>query len=108
MLKSHIFSCNSFNFSLYNQISNAFCIKSYLVTNYDGNPDTTWWNSKKGESGYVDFTNPDATEWYSNRLKKLQEDAGIDSYKFDAGEISWAPSVIFLLLFEKTKSNNFK
>lgn len=71
----------------------------YFITNYDGNPDTQWWNSKKGESAHIDFTKPEAAEWYQNRLKKLQEDAGIDSYKFDAGETSWEPTVIFSYFF---------
>lgn len=30
-------------------------------------------------------------EWFSDKLKVLQESAGIDSFKFDAGESSWAP-----------------
>ncbi|XP_055299040.1 myogenesis-regulating glycosidase [Sitodiplosis mosellana] len=65
--------------------------KGYLVTNYEGNPDTEWWNSVANDSAYIDFTKFEAAEWYQNRLKKLQEDAGIDSFKFDAGETSWLP-----------------
>lgn len=65
----------------------------YLVTNYDGNPDTQWWNSRKNEAAYIDFTKPEATQWYIERLKNLQKEAGIDSLKFDAGESSWIPSV---------------
>lgn len=63
------------------------------MVNYNGNPDTEWWNSKKGESAYIDFTNPAAADWYETRLRKLLVDTGIDSYKFDAGETSWAPQV---------------
>lgn len=73
-----------------------------MVTNYEGNPDTQWWNSVKDEAAYIDFTKPAATEWYINRLKRLQEDAGIDSFKFDAGETSWSPQV--MLQFENEYS----
>jgi alpha-glucosidase len=31
-------------------------------------------------------------DWFVDRLRKLQEETGIDSYKFDAGELSWSPS----------------
>lgn len=65
----------------------------YFVVNHEGNPDTRWWNSKENEAAYIDFTKPEAAEWYAQRLKKLQEEAGIDSYKFDAGETSWVPAV---------------
>lgn len=57
--------------------------------NHNGNPDTQWWNSKKDEAAYIDFTKPEAAEWFVTRLKKLQQEAGIDSFKFDAGESSW-------------------
>lgn len=61
----------------------------YFVLNHNGNPDTQWWNSKKDEAAYIDFTKPEAAEWFVTRLKKLQQEAGIDSFKFDAGESSW-------------------
>ncbi|XP_055697883.1 myogenesis-regulating glycosidase-like [Phlebotomus papatasi] len=63
----------------------------YLVKDHNGNVDTQWWNSEKGEAAYIDFTNPEAAAWYTGRLRKLLEDTGIDSYKFDAGESSWQP-----------------
>lgn len=31
-------------------------------------------------------------KWFSDKLKALQISAGIDSFKFDAGEASWSPS----------------
>lgn len=42
-------------------------------------------------SSHVDFTNPEAVAWFSNRLKLIQENYGIDSFKFDFGESSWLP-----------------
>lgn len=67
--------------------------KGYLVLDRSGNPDTQWWDSKAKEAAYIDFTKPEAAKWYSDRLKKLQTEAGIDSFKFDAGESSWVPQV---------------
>lgn len=52
---------------------------------------TQWWNSGAGKASHIDFTKPEAAEWYSNRLKNVQQVGGIDSFKFDAGETSWAP-----------------
>lgn len=43
-------------------------------------------------SSLIDFTNPKAVKFWVERLKKL-EALGIDSFKFDAGESSWAPQV---------------
>lgn len=40
----------------------------------------------------IDFTNSKAVEWWVSRLRKL-EALGIDSFKFDAGEVSWLPQV---------------
>jgi myogenesis-regulating glycosidase len=65
--------------------------KGYFVLGWNGSPDTQWWNSKTGEAAYIDFTKPEAAQWFSDRLKALQVSAGIDSYKFDAGESSWSP-----------------
>ncbi|XP_022106992.1 uncharacterized family 31 glucosidase KIAA1161-like, partial [Acanthaster planci] len=45
-----------------------------------------WWN---GLAGMLDVTNPEAVEWFVGRLEKLQQETGIDSYKFDAGEINY-------------------
>lgn len=46
-----------------------------------------WWN---GQAGYIDFSNPEAVDWYQIwRLQKLLDETGIDSYKFDSGENSY-------------------
>uniref|UniRef100_A0A7G3AJ38 Putative maltase glucoamylase n=1 Tax=Lutzomyia longipalpis TaxID=7200 RepID=A0A7G3AJ38_LUTLO len=65
----------------------------YFVLDHNGKEDTQWWNSEQGEAAYIDFTNPEAANWYTSRLHKLLEDTGIDSFKFDAGESSWQPDV---------------
>ncbi|XP_071845274.1 myogenesis-regulating glycosidase-like isoform X1 [Apostichopus japonicus] len=56
----------------------------YWVKNAHGEPGIIkWWN---GHGAALDFTNPDAAKWYVDRLKRFQEETGIDSFKFDAGE----------------------
>lgn len=47
-----------------------------------------WWN---GIGGILDFTNPEACDWYSDHLRSLQERYGVASFKFDAGETSYLP-----------------
>lgn len=62
----------------------------FFVNSTNGNVDTHWWN---GNGSYIDFTNPEAVSWFQKRLQKLQNETGIDSFKFDAGESGWSPSV---------------
>ncbi len=42
-----------------------------------------WWN---GFSMVMDFTNPEAVEWYQNQLDFLVKEYKIDGFKFDAGD----------------------
>ncbi|XP_028171145.1 myogenesis-regulating glycosidase-like [Ostrinia furnacalis] len=65
----------------------------YLVLDEAGSPETTWWNNNGTEAAYIDFTNPAAAEWWYLRVKSLTDTYGIDSFKFDAGESSFAPQV---------------
>lgn len=51
--------------------------------------------SGKNGAGAIDFTNQEAVEWWVARLKKI-EAMGIDSFKFDAGEMSWLPQIPIL------------
>ncbi|XP_011646420.1 myogenesis-regulating glycosidase [Pogonomyrmex barbatus] len=64
--------------------------KSYFVKNTNGSVKMTWWQGK--EAAAIDFTNPAAVTWWVERLEKLLS-LGIDSFKFDAGEVSWLPQV---------------
>lgn len=73
------------------------------MEDHNGNTDATWWNSAINDSAYIDFTKPEAAKWYTDRLKTLQEEAGIDSFKFDAGETSWLPQVLLKLNHSKPK-----
>ena len=75
--------------------------KSYFVRDKKGKtgignlPGLTWWWQGVLAS-YVDFTNAEAVQWWSQRLERLRIDYGIDSFKFDAGESNWLPSSIVL------------
>ena len=42
-----------------------------------------WWN---GYSGLLDFTHPDAMQWFRDRLAYLQTEYGVDGFKLDAGD----------------------
>ena len=44
-----------------------------------------WWN---GFSAVLDMSNPAACEWLSEKLRGMQEEYGVDGFKFDAGDPS--------------------
>ena len=57
--------------------------RGYLVTRPDG---TVWqWDMWQAGMGLVDFTNPDATAWYQEHLRRLMRE-GVDCFKTDFGE----------------------
>ncbi len=64
----------------------------YLIKNKDGGvyQVDTW----QPGMGFVDFTNPDACQWYAGYLKKLA-DMGVDCFKTDFGERIPADGVYF-------------
>lgn len=73
--------------------SNKTC-PDFFVKSEDGSVLTQWWNSNGASAQYLDFSNKEAREWFVERLKLLQEKHGIDSFKFDAGECTFAPTVL--------------
>lgn len=48
-----------------------------------------WWN---GYSAVLDFTNPQAKEWFTGRLNYMVKTYHIDGFKFDAGDADFYPS----------------
>ena len=59
--------------------------KGYLVMKADGSAPAIldWWN---GYSACYDLSNPEAFEYFTNILKGMQEEFGVDGFKFDAGD----------------------
>jgi alpha-D-xyloside xylohydrolase len=55
----------------------------YLVRKPDG--DVWQWDRWQAGMALVDFTNPDAREWYAGKLRALLE-MGVDAFKSDFGE----------------------
>ncbi|KYQ57031.1 hypothetical protein ALC60_04019 [Trachymyrmex zeteki] len=62
----------------------------YFVKNLDGNVQMSWWQGS--DAATIDFTNTNAVNWWMKRVRRLQG-LGINSFKFDAGEVSWLPQV---------------
>lgn len=65
--------------------------KGYFVKDHNNNTDTQWWDSQN-HAGYIDYSKTAAAEWYLSRLRKLQTETGVDSFKFDAGESTYPPA----------------
>ncbi|GAA0285896.1 alpha-D-xyloside xylohydrolase [Gracilibacillus halotolerans] len=57
--------------------------KGYLIKRPNG--DVWQWDLWQAGMGIVDFTNPEAVNWYQDKLKALL-DMGVDSFKTDFGE----------------------
>lgn len=62
---------------------------NFFVKNVYNNSHTVWWRGEN--ASYVDFTNPEAVEWYRDRLLTVRENYDIDSFKFDGGESNFSP-----------------
>ena len=68
--------------------------KKWVVMNNGGNKDMQWKDSKvpavvqwwNGFSMVMDFSNPDAVNWFQQQLDKLVEEYNVDGYKLDAGD----------------------
>ena len=45
-----------------------------------------WWN---GTSAVLDFSNEKSVEWFKGELRRLQNDYGVDGFKFDAGDFRY-------------------
>jgi len=63
-------------------------LRAYFVKNSQGEVAIAdWWH---GKAFVVDFTNPDATDWFVGQLERLKT-LGVFSFKFDAGELNYLP-----------------
>ncbi|XP_050718543.1 myogenesis-regulating glycosidase-like isoform X2 [Eriocheir sinensis] len=80
--------------------------QGYLIKDSTGTTQLThWWQGNS--AGAVDFTNEDARSWWLQRILDLQQQTGIDSFKFDAGETSWLPENYTLGVDERLWPNFF-
>jgi alpha-glucosidase len=61
-----------------------------------------WWN---GYSACLDLTKPQAVEWLRGHLIKLQQDYGIDGFKFDAADFDFYTSVSSVYSNEETNTS---
>ncbi|MFY9262827.1 MAG: alpha-xylosidase [Arcanobacterium sp.] len=57
--------------------------KGYLLKNADGS--VRQWDHWQSGLSWIDFTNPEATEWWKDKLKVLLRQ-GVDAFKTDFGE----------------------
>ncbi|KAI0060882.1 hypothetical protein BV25DRAFT_1806732 [Artomyces pyxidatus] len=77
------------------QLSPIFqeCVKgAYLLKRKDGTP---WqWDLWQPGMGIIDFTNPEARKWYTDKLAALI-DLGVDTFKTDFGERIPHTSVVY-------------
>ncbi|MFR8525651.1 MAG: TIM-barrel domain-containing protein [Flavonifractor plautii] len=48
-----------------------------------------------GNSLLLDFTNPDAVDWWMSKRAYLFDDIGIDGFKTDGGEMVWGRNTSF-------------
>lgn len=63
-----------------------------ILKSKNGNPAIIrWWN---GYSALLDFSNPEAVEWFVAKLNKLQSEIGVDGFKFDAGDSEYYKNVV--------------
>ncbi|MCA9242339.1 MAG: glycoside hydrolase family 31 protein [Phycisphaerales bacterium] len=66
--------------------------RGYFVKDADGNPVITeWW---KGRGALIDFTNPDATNWWQTQVAKIRQWGG-HAIKCDDGEGNFIKSARF-------------
>jgi alpha-glucosidase len=50
-----------------------------------------WWN---GASALLDLSNPETQEWFKGQLDYLQNEYGVDGFKFDAGDFEFYKDVV--------------
>ncbi|KAJ8922547.1 hypothetical protein NQ315_007577 [Exocentrus adspersus] len=88
---SHVFKPDKFS----NIKDTVKAIKDlgFRVTLWINPTKAIWWEGD--DAHQIDFTNPEAAEWFSTRISVLKDDPGVDGFKFDAGETDYAipPSV---------------
>ncbi|NGZ74938.1 alpha-xylosidase [Saccharibacillus alkalitolerans] len=78
--------------------------RGYLVKTTEG--DVWQWDRWQGGMGLVDFTNPDAAEWFKSKLRPLIQ-MGVDSFKTDFGERIPSEGVVYHDGSDPVKMHNY-
>jgi alpha-glucosidase (family GH31 glycosyl hydrolase) len=61
----------------------------FVVRQPDDEPyPVRWW---QGKAYLLDATNPAAMDWFGAQLRQLQQETGLDGFKFDGGEAMFVP-----------------
>jgi alpha-glucosidase (family GH31 glycosyl hydrolase) len=80
-----------------NLADQAYAIgKGYVVTKADGSPHRVekhmpWFQ----KSLVLDFTNPEAADWWFSKREYMVKELGVDGWKTDGGEHIWDPDTRF-------------
>ncbi len=78
--------------------------KGFLVKTRDG---SVWqWDNWQSGMGLVDFTNPEACQWFKSKLKRLL-DMGVDCFKTDFGERIPTEDVVYFDGSDPVKMHNY-
>jgi alpha-glucosidase (family GH31 glycosyl hydrolase) len=68
--------------------------RGYCVRDGDGQPYRNpggWFH----DALLVDFTNPEARRWWTEKRRYLVEEVGVDGFKTDGGEHAWSPELAY-------------
>jgi len=85
--------------------------KKFLLLDNNGDTTLSWKNAEKpaiinwwnGFSALMDFTNPEAVNWFNKELDRLVKSYGVDGFKFDGGDMEYYPSNI--VSYKKVSAN---
>jgi len=69
--------------------------KGFCVTNEDGTPYRITGGGWFANSLLIDFSNPEAKEWWFSKRRYLIEDLSVDGFKTDGGEFIFDDNLIF-------------
>lgn len=76
----------------------------YLLKRKDGN---VWqWDLWQAGNGFIDFTNPSAVKWFTDKLGRLME-MGVDTFKTDFGERIPDKDVVFFDDSDPKREHNY-
>ncbi|KAK3771714.1 hypothetical protein RRG08_035770 [Elysia crispata] len=81
----------------------GYFVKDYNDSSQPASVD--WWRGN--DSGIIDFTNPQAVNWYLQQMESLKTNYNVTSFKFDAGELTYLPKKKYILSRVLSSPNYF-